>query len=289
MEKAYATDIEWHAWLLYWLVSDNSTAGKGCFYGSHLDTIEKHRLMSHYIAYEKRQRSRHAKSFKQKKTATPHTKDDTASDEASSSEEDFEMDSNKGTAIVRWGSSMPTDLAEEDAVDKIKVPKFCGYTLMQFIQETDARFELSKLKQRRVGLCEKDGLSFKRAQLKAFTSEKPVLFILDTEDTEIPEEMQPVPESEVPALSDGDEELEAENRNLMWRTMVLEAGHKKANRFDMGVRLWQYNLMLAEARTDNHVRMRDIVLDLGNDHEEEQAIRVSYSHRLSYLLSYLPT
>ena len=53
--RQYYTDLDWHAWLLYWLVKDNTYNRDGCFYYTGLDRLETYRCMWDFIAFEKRQ------------------------------------------------------------------------------------------------------------------------------------------------------------------------------------------------------------------------------------------
>ena len=103
--------------------------------------------------------------------------------------------------------------------------------------------------------------------------------VLDEDEAE---EEQPLPTSDVPALPE--READAETREMHWMEMVSEASDKHDNKFDMKVRLWNYNLMKAESKSLRDIPVKHITLNMGERGQEgrhaEQAIRVrcSFSH-----------
>ncbi|XPS75139.1 hypothetical protein M3J09_007247 [Ascochyta lentis] len=121
---------------------------------------------------------------------------------------------------------------------------------------------------RRVHLGPKDGSTLHEAQVLVNKGHgnKQVLFYLETEPAAILEEARSAPESTI-STHEGDSVREA-----AYREMVDEAVGAKADRFNMSVRLWKYNLMLAEGDDGACVDLRNITLDLqGRQGEEGQA------------------
>jgi hypothetical protein len=289
----YDNELDWHAWLTFWIVEENVTDREGRFYDLHMDHTLMYKNAYHFIVWAKRQRQRDSKaaaSAKSPKSAhkQPIARQELASSEDESNVEEADMDPNGGTAIVRWTEGMPDALEEQGHDDRITVESFCGYTLLDFWREVDTRFELSTHLQRRSELASKGNLTFRAAQLQAHVTGKTIIFYLRTEDATLSEEAQHVPLAGIPIPEDVNDDLEADNREMKYREMVDEAASAGATTFDMKFRLWQYNLLLAEAKEGDHVTIRDVDLDLGDgtdtefvdDFADEQAIQVSRSHVL---------
>ncbi|KAI4675898.1 uncharacterized protein J4E84_009874 [Alternaria hordeiaustralica] len=90
-DRQYYTDLDWHAWLLYWLVKDNTYSRDGIFRYTGLDRLETYRCMVDFITFEKRQhaldRDKGAATSSKTAPSSPNKPDP---DEATSSESEIE-------------------------------------------------------------------------------------------------------------------------------------------------------------------------------------------------------
>lgn len=287
----YADAEDYHAWLVFWLALENMSDRNGCFWNKRLEQHQAWSAMHKFVLWVKRQRSRDAQ--KKPKKANKAIANEPASEEEWSEEEaeGEDMDPEKGIAVIIWHKGMPDELEVEENAGRATLNNLCSYSMLSFWKAVDEAFELPKHMQRRCYLGPKDGSSLRDAQVLANKDprRKKIIFYLETEPATIPEEAASVPESTLPT-HDGDAFREASYRDMVDdRDMVDEAVGVGASRFDMNVRLWKYNLMLAVAMDDAHVDLRDIHLDLqgqtdGDDQDnsaEIQAIQVCRSDRFS--------
>lgn len=284
---SYQDAEDYHAWLVFWLAHENTTDRNGCLWKKRLDQHEAYSMMHNFVLWAKRQRHRELmaakKSRKGKKGQNAATRQQEELEEVDlefESEEEEDLDPEKGVAVVRWVDGIPPAL-EEDGLDRVTIDKLCGHTLLSFWKAVDEGFNLSEHLQRRVSVAHYKGLTFSEAQKQANKDgdDKKVIFRLHTEVATLPEEAQSVPESSIPK-SEGDALRESK-----YNEMVDEAVDAEANRFDMTVRLWQYNLMLAAAKEGDGVDLREVTLDLKPSDKANQAtdaaiqaIQVSGSH-----------
>ena len=110
--------------------------------------------------------------------------------------------------------------------------------------------------------------------------DKKIIFYLDTEAVTIPEEASAVPETVIPTQENPG------HRQACYLEMVDEALLEGAERLDMSVRLWQYNLMHAMAEDGDRVQLQNVHLKLDGHHDgdlhvngaEVQTIQVSRSY-----------
>lgn len=247
----------------------------------------------HYIVWAKRQRQREIKAAATAESPKAtgkgqgtHWHQITSEEESGS--DSVDMDISKGTAHVRWTEGAPDEGDDLYSIRKIVIDNFCGYSLLQFWQEVDDRFDISLHKQRREALVHIKKLTSKEAQIQAHETGLPAVFRFRTEDADIEEEGKYVPLTEVPEPDAEGENMEVDKRETKYRDMVDAAVHVNAETFNMNVRLWQYNLMLAEARTADHVVMRNITLDLEHDgHDEISAEDVADEHTLQVSRSHV--
>jgi hypothetical protein len=277
---------DYHAWLVFWLAEVNTSDRNGCFWNKRLEKHQTWSAMHKFVLWAKRQRHRDVlaapKKSKKAKSATKETEPEEEMFGFDSESED--LDPEKGIAVVKWVKGMPDELELTENADRVIIERLCSHTLLTFWKAVDDAFDLPKYMQRRIQLGPKDGSTFREVQLSANKDpgSKRTLFYLETEPAAIPEETQSVPESTIPT-QEGDALREA-----AYRKMVDEAAGAEANRFDMSVRLWRYNLMTNVAKDGARVDLRDVTLNLqGQPHDdgedngpEIEAIQVSWSHKL---------
>ncbi|KAJ4326067.1 hypothetical protein N0V94_000229 [Neodidymelliopsis sp. IMI 364377] len=262
-DPQYDNPEDFHAWLVYWLTAENTTDRNGCFWTKSQDEHTRYSAMHKFVLWARRQAHRDtlaAGAKKNKKAKKDPPEDPEPELEESTSEpEEEELNPEKGTAIVRWIRGLPDEL-EESGDDRITVNSLCSYWMLSFWQAVDEGFDLPGRMQRRTFLGAKDNSSFREVQhaANADTSGKKFFFHLHTEPATIPEESQAAPETSLPT-PEGDA-----IRESLYNTMVDEAVSAGAQRFDMNVRLWRYNLMLATARQGDRVDIQSITLDLAD-------------------------
>ncbi|KAF3043432.1 hypothetical protein E8E12_007269 [Didymella heteroderae] len=268
---------DYHAWLVFWLAEENTKDRNGCLWNRRLKQHEAWSAMHKFVLWAKRQRSRDAKKKKAKNAKKAIAQEDATEDKCS--EEEADLNPEKGTAVIIWHQGMPDELELEENAGQAAIPQLCSHSILTFWAAVDAAVELPKHMQRRCFLGPKDGSSFRDAQILADKDpgDKKILFYLKTEPATIAEETTAVPETAIPT-QDGHAHREAS-----YREMVDEAAVAGADRLDMSVRLWRYNLMQAMAKEDDRVELKDVHLDLegqrnrdaqGNS-AEIQAIQVS--------------
>ena len=288
----YSTAMEWHAWLLYQLVAENTLDRNGCFYQAGLDHLTRYRAMWHLIAFQKRQRSRQRTAAAKGKKSTVATSrpEVTDSSDEERSEDHVDMDPTKGIIQVNWGEGMPDEVEEAGEIGRRVFHNFCGYTEASFYQAIEHEFDLAACRQKIKSLTTSTGRSFLGMQLLALQSAIKVSMVLTTENCEHPtEEGKAIPAPELPATNEVSEATDREDRLLLYQDMVSEASHEDAKQLDMKFRLWKFNMMRAVASADSEVIMRDIVLRFSSDdqteeavaHNEEETLQVGCSHRLS--------
>jgi hypothetical protein len=202
-------DMDWHAWLTYWLVQDNVSDCHGCFFNRRLDRNEMYKHAYHFVVWAKRQRSRSGAAKLLKSTDNQNTRTGSTHASEESEADDIDMDPNSGVVWVKWTEGMSTDLIAAGYAERITVQSFCGYSILEFWRYVDDQFHLGQHLQRRMLLYVSDNLTFKEAQHHAHETGKPVLFFLVTESASLPEEAETVPPSGMPILDeDGGEETE---------------------------------------------------------------------------------
>lgn len=114
---------------------------------------------------------------------------------------------------------------------------------------------------------------------------------MKTEPADLAEEASDVPTSDLPTPEGDATDIDLEDREMKYREMVFEAGAAAADEFDTRVRLWRYNLMLAESRSGDHVTMEEVVLSRDITKEEQlqqsagQALQVYRSHASYHFLA----
>jgi hypothetical protein len=188
---SYDDETDWHAWITFWLVEENRTNKRGCFYSSRLGKEDIFKIAFHYVIYAKRERSRalakptpvKSPKTKPKKTVVHNTP---AMSSEESDVEETSLNPKDGVITVTWDEGLPNDLAfEMNFNNRILVREFCGYSLMGFWQEVDRRFELGSHKQRLVAVENADDMSLKRAQVHA-SKHQFARYILETEASDLP-------------------------------------------------------------------------------------------------------
>ncbi|KAF2030156.1 hypothetical protein EK21DRAFT_112263 [Setomelanomma holmii] len=200
-DPKYDTDLDFHAWLVFWLVEENHLDREGISYNRNTEIRDKttmYKNAHNYVVWAKRQRQRDLKAAATKKSPK-NAKKSTAKvavvpDTDSSDDGADNLDEMKGTAMVRWVDGLPDGL-DVSGQDRIEFKPFCRYNLLEFWSDVDKRFELSKYKQRRVWLAPKDGSTFAEALKKANDTDKTTLFTLKTAPADIEEEAEHVPET----------------------------------------------------------------------------------------------
>ena len=105
INRQYTTDIDWHAWLLYCLVDQNTKSRDGCFYAKGLEGLGTYRSMWDFIAFEKRQRARGkgkgtASSSKTAPFSSRELDPTDATFSKSKDKEDYRLHPNKGVASI---------------------------------------------------------------------------------------------------------------------------------------------------------------------------------------------
>ncbi|KAI4708446.1 hypothetical protein J4E89_007070 [Alternaria sp. Ai002NY15] len=170
--RQYTTDMDWHAWLLYWLVKDNTYNRDGCFYYTGLDRLETYRCMWDFIAFEKRQ---HAPS-----SSIKPNPNEAASSE-SEGEEEHRLYPDEGVASIFWVEGRPEAL-DEDAGASIQatIRGFGGITEAEFQYRATVAFNLRSHRQVVVELEARWGLTYIGAQWCAHETGKKIIFELTT-------------------------------------------------------------------------------------------------------------
>jgi hypothetical protein len=132
----FDNDMDWHAWLTYWLVEDNVSDRYGCFFNKRMDRTEMYKHAYHYVVWAKRHRSRNLKAATATKSPKSVGKQKTAKQSAKPSEDsdadDLDMDPNSGVAFVKWTEGMPFEMIMAGYGDLITIQSFCGYSLLEF-------------------------------------------------------------------------------------------------------------------------------------------------------------
>ncbi|KAI4687712.1 uncharacterized protein J4E88_003303 [Alternaria novae-zelandiae] len=198
INRQYTTDIDWHAWLLYCLVDQNTKDRNGCFYAKRLEELATYRYMWDFIAFEKRQRARgkgKGKGTASSSKTAPSSSRQLDLLEATSSEDAYEhrLHPDEGVASIFWVKGMPEALEDEVASIKATVKGFCGYTESEFERAVMDAFDLRSHRQIVVELEATGGLTYIGAQYFAHRDGKKVIFMLTTREVANEEEMKPVP------------------------------------------------------------------------------------------------
>ncbi|KAI4924729.1 hypothetical protein J4E85_007846 [Alternaria conjuncta] len=161
------------------LVVENTGDREGCFYYWAREDVETvFRTAYHYILFAKWERATALTRSKSTRSAKANPKATTARNPAPSSDDSDagECEPTLGLACVRWTEGRPLG-----ALTAIEIESFRSYSLKDFLGEINRRFGLSNRKQRCKALVAED------SQARPAKYEV-VIFTLETEDIEVPEE-----------------------------------------------------------------------------------------------------
>lgn len=228
--------------------------------------------MWHVIKNELRAQHRNANPSKK----TLKTDTTTKRKEHESEPSDEELETTAGVAMVDW-YNMPLALRIRKLPKDVSIESFCGYDFQSFRNKVKESFALDAHSHAILKLREINDRSFQDARKEA-ASHGYVAFELTTEQIEIEEQLRPVPEPVLVTPAKHQAENEAANRQIAWNGMITEAREKGANRLDLSVRLWLFNLLRNLSQTDAAINMKDVVLKYNVEEDEDLAARVSCSH-----------
>ncbi|KAI4615030.1 hypothetical protein J4E80_006536 [Alternaria sp. BMP 0032] len=112
INRQYTTDIDWHAWLLYCLVDQNTKDRNGSFYAKGLERLATYRSMWDFIAFEKRERARgkgKGKGAAKSSRTAPSSSKQPDLLEATSSVDAYEhrLHPDEGVASIFWVEGRP--------------------------------------------------------------------------------------------------------------------------------------------------------------------------------------
>ena len=157
---SYTEETDWHTWLLYRLVDENSGDRDGYFYYSYrADEKTVYQTAYYYILFAKWER---AKALSWKPAISPTTP------------------MVVGLDYVKWTKGRPSH-SPSGAIRRTEFFSFCGYSFESFCHETNKRCELRYYKQPCKTLVPENGMSFEYAQACA-PKHAVVIFTLETED-----------------------------------------------------------------------------------------------------------
>jgi len=196
VDRQYTTDIDWHAWLLYCLVDQNTKDRNGCFYAKGLEKLATYQSMWDFIAFEKRQRARNkGKGAASSSNTGPSSSKQLDLHESTSSADVYEhcLHPDEGVASIFWVEGRPGALEEDEGASiRATVQGFCGMTEVEFERAVMDVFDLRSHQQIVVELDAWRGLTYIGAQ-KYHETEKKTIFKLTTREVANEEEMKPVP------------------------------------------------------------------------------------------------
>lgn len=277
-ETGLQSAMDWQAWLLLKLVTNNTSYRNGCLYGCTEPKPVIFEKMWNTIKNELRNRSRDSKSASKAKKTLPSRK---SRKHETSSEEDAILDPEAGLALVTW-TNMPLKLRGSGGAEQL-FENFCGYSLDSFRTAVEERFQLATHNQLIAELTEVSNRGFPEVQaMSAEEGSEGVFYTLRTRKAAFQQELAPLPSEAVATPQQHQSGNEAEHRRLAWAELTADARGKGANTLDLDVPFWQFSFLKSLGDEDPQVTLEDVVLRF-SDNDEDNTLEVSCSHVQSSL------